>query len=177
MIGCSKKNRENYQPENPFEQKKKKLKVSGNRPSNNWAQAPCDSLTCSSSSSVPRILPTSYTRHTLSSVPAWFWGRSSKNAELKKLRNRLKIFHGFCSVKAWVCFGLATGRSFLILPDLRRASWPLRKGDVTRDDSQGRFLVHHSLQHCCDIVSNSCNIVPILQRCVALKFVVANCLV
>ena len=30
------------------------------------------------------------------------------------------------------------------------------------------------LQHCCDIVSNSCNIVPKLQHCVALKFVVAN---
>ena len=90
MIGCSKKNRENYQPENAFEQKKKKprikfnpglaiigLWITGPRP-------PCDSLTCSSSSSVPRILPTSYTRHTLSSVPAWFWGRNSKNAELFK---------------------------------------------------------------------------------------------
>ena len=31
-----------------------------------------------------------------------------------------------------------------------------------------------ALQHCCDIVSNSCNIVPILRRCVALKIVVAN---
>ena len=30
------------------------------------------------------------------------------------------------------------------------------------------------LQHCCDIVSNGYNIVPTLQRCVALKIVVAN---
>ena len=31
-----------------------------------------------------------------------------------------------------------------------------------------------ALQHCCDIVLNSYNIVPTLQRCVALKIVVAN---
>ena len=31
-----------------------------------------------------------------------------------------------------------------------------------------------ALQHCCDIVSNGYNIVPTLQRCVALKIVVAN---
>ena len=31
-----------------------------------------------------------------------------------------------------------------------------------------------ALQHCCDIVSNGYNIVPALQRCVALKIVVAN---
>ena len=30
------------------------------------------------------------------------------------------------------------------------------------------------LQHCCDIVSNGYNIVPTLQRCVALTIVVAN---
>ena len=30
------------------------------------------------------------------------------------------------------------------------------------------------MQHCCDIVSNSSNIVPTLQRCIALKIVVAN---
>ena len=42
------------------------------------------------------------------------------------------------------------------------------KGDVTRDDSKRRFLAQHSLQHCCDIVSNGCNIVPTLEPCVAL---------
>ena len=36
------------------------------------------------------------------------------------------------------------------------------------------FLRNTALQHCCDIVSNGCNIVPALQRCVALKIVVAN---
>ena len=40
------------------------------------------------------------------------------------------------------------------------------------------FLAQHSvatlLQHCCDIVSNSYNIVQILRCCVALKIVVAN---
>ena len=30
------------------------------------------------------------------------------------------------------------------------------------------------LQHCCDIVSNSYHIVPTLQRCIAVKIVVAN---
>ena len=51
----------------------------------------------------------------------------------------------------------------------------MAKGDVTREDQQQRFLVQHSvptlMQHCCDIVSNSYNIVPTLQRCVALKLV------
>ena len=36
------------------------------------------------------------------------------------------------------------------------------------------FWRNTELQHCCDIVSNGYNIVPILQRCVALKIVVAN---
>ena len=36
------------------------------------------------------------------------------------------------------------------------------------------FKRNTALQHCYDIVSNSDNIVPILQRCVALKIVVAN---
>ena len=37
--------------------------------------------------------------------------------------------------------------------------------NVTRDDLQ------KALQHCCDIVSNGYNIVPTLQRCVAVKIV------
>ena len=35
-----------------------------------------------------------------------------------------------------------------------------------RNDESSRSTALH---HCCDIVSNGCNIVPILQRCVALK--------
>ena len=38
----------------------------------------------------------------------------------------------------------------------------------------GDFKCNTVLQHCCDIVSNSCNIGPTLQRSVALKIVVAN---
>ena len=49
----------------------------------------------------------------------------------------------------------------------------MAKGDVTREDPLRRFLVQHSvvtlMQHCCDIVSNSYNIVPTLQRCVAIS--------
>ena len=40
------------------------------------------------------------------------------------------------------------------------------KGDVTQEDSQPQFLA----QQC----SDSYNIVPTLQRCVALKIVLAN---
>ena len=51
----------------------------------------------------------------------------------------------------------------------------MAKGDVTRKDPQRRFLVQHSvatlMRHCYDIVSNSYNIVPTSQRCVALKIV------
>ena len=36
------------------------------------------------------------------------------------------------------------------------------------------FYRNTGLQHCCDIVSNSYNIVPIMRRCVALKIVFAN---
>ena len=43
-------------------------------------------------------------------------------------------------------------------------------GTICNDDFQRKT----ALQHCCDIVSNGCNIVPTLQRCVALKIVVAN---
>ena len=35
------------------------------------------------------------------------------------------------------------------------------------------FYLNKALQHCCDIFSNSYNIVPTLQRCVALKIVLA----
>ena len=37
------------------------------------------------------------------------------------------------------------------------------------------FLRKTALQHCCDVVSNSYSIFPTLQRCVALKTIVANC--
>ena len=39
------------------------------------------------------------------------------------------------------------------------------------------FYRNTELQHCCDIVSNGYNIVPTLQRCAALKIVVAKRLV
>ena len=53
------------------------------------------------------------------------------------------------------------------------------KGEVTRDDCNEDFKRNTctALQHCCDIVSNGYNIVPALQRCVALKIVVVNRLV
>ena len=34
--------------------------------------------------------------------------------------------------------------------------------------------IYATLQHYCNIVSNNCNIVPTLQRCVLLKIVVEN---
>ena len=43
-------------------------------------------------------------------------------------------------------------------------------GTIWNDDFQRKT----GLLHCCDIVSNGGNIVPTLQRCVALKIVVAN---
>ena len=52
----------------------------------------------------------------------------------------------------------------------------LCKGYVTLDDLQHRFLTQHIistlLRHCFE--SGICNIVPILQRCVAQKIVIAN---
>ena len=47
------------------------------------------------------------------------------------------------------------------------------KGDVTRDDSQPRFLAQHSVAML-DIVTIRNNVATMLQRCVARKIVVAN---
>ena len=50
-----------------------------------------------------------------------------------------------------------------------------RKGDITREDSQRRFLVQHSvamLEQCCNH-----SVATMLQRFVELKIVVANGLV
>ena len=44
-------------------------------------------------------------------------------------------------------------------------------GTIRNDD----FYRKTALQHCCEIDSNGSNIVPILERCVAQKIVVANC--
>ena len=48
------------------------------------------------------------------------------------------------------------------------------KEEVTRDDCNVDFKSNTALQHCCGIVSNGHNIVPVSQRCVALKIDVAN---
>ena len=37
------------------------------------------------------------------------------------------------------------------------------------------FQRNTALQHCCDIVSSSYNVVPTSKRCVALKIVFENC--
>ena len=52
------------------------------------------------------------------------------------------------------------------------------KGDVTRDDTQRRFLAQHSLAMLENNVATiRNNIATMLQRCFALKIVVANRLV
>ena len=48
------------------------------------------------------------------------------------------------------------------------------KGEVTRDDCNEDFKRNTALQHCCDIGLNGYYIVPTLERCIALKIVVAN---
>ena len=55
---------------------------------------------------------------------------------------------------------LSTGNSF--------------KGDVTRDDSQRRFLAQTALQCWNNVVTIRNNVTTMLQRCIALKIVVAN---
>ena len=56
----------------------------------------------------------------------------------------------------------------------RQTSDKVMLHETIRNDD---FLRNTALQHCCDIVSNDYNIVPTLQRCVALINVVANRLV
>ena len=48
------------------------------------------------------------------------------------------------------------------------------EGDLTRNDSQRRFLAQHSVENIATIRNN---VATMLQRCVALKIVVANRLV
>ena len=43
-------------------------------------------------------------------------------------------------------------------------------GMIRNDD----FQHNRALQHCCNIESNGCNVVPTFQSCVALKAIVAN---
>ena len=50
-------------------------------------------------------------------------------------------------------------------------------GDVTLDDSQRRFLVQHSVVMLENVVNIRNDVATMLQRCVALKIVVANSLV
>ena len=71
--------------------------------------------------------------------------------------------------KVWSLCNLRQRR--LLSSYLRYRILTLFTGNVTRDDSQRRFLAEDrtALQHCCDIVSDGYNIVPTLQRCVALK--------
>ena len=110
MIGCSKKNRENYQPENAFEQKKKKPRLKFN---------PGLSVIglCTTG---PRPLVIALPAHPRHQSLAFFRLRtldtrshpclpgseeekvSTLNCS-KKLQNRLKIFRGLCSVKACMC--------------------------------------------------------------------------
>ena len=49
-----------------------------------------------------------------------------------------------------------------------------RKGDVTRDDLQRRFLAQHGVQCWNSVVTIRNDVATMLQRCVALKIVVAN---
>ena len=52
------------------------------------------------------------------------------------------------------------------------------KGDVTRDDSQRRFLAQHTVLQCWNnVVTIRKYVATMLKRCVALKIVVANRLV
>ena len=55
----------------------------------------------------------------------------------------------------------------------------LRKGDVTGNDTQRRFLAQHSTALQCwnNVASIRISITTMLKRCVALKIVVANRLV
>ena len=163
MIGCSKKNRENYQPENAFEQKKKKPRLKFNpglAVIGLWTTGPRRLVIALPAH--PRHQSLAFfrlRRLDTRSHPCLPGSGEEKVSTLncsKKPRNRLKIFRGLCSII------LPTGRSFLIVPDRRRAFWPLRKGDVTRDDSQRRFLAQHSvatlLQHCFEWSQHCSNI-------------------
>ena len=51
-----------------------------------------------------------------------------------------------------------------------RVTSPLHAGTICNNDLK-RIT---ALQHCCDIVSNSCNIVPTFETSVALKIVAAD---
>ena len=64
-----------------------------------------------------------------------------------------------CHARAWEETEIPWGRVKVML-----------HGTIRNDD----FWGNTALQHCCDIVSNGCNAVPTLQRCVELKIVVAK---
>ena len=57
--------------------------------------------------------------------------------------------------------------------DIGAAPQTLLKVMLHRTIRNDDFYCNTALQHCCDIVSNDCNVVSTLQRYIALKIVVA----
>ena len=82
----------------------------------------------------------------------------------------LHVQHTFCvHFFAARCFSRLqreTSKNFLVTREVMLYE-TIRNDDFKRNTCT-------ALQHCYDIVSNNYNIVPTLQRCVALKIVVAN---
>ena len=102
--------------------------------------------------------------------------------EMTERQNRTCFHHKFMSTLCKAALQLFRA-SNLIRPHMGCSSFVFgldsivnvfTKGDVTRNNSQGQFLVQHSI---CNIVANGCKIVPTLPRRVELKIVIANCLV
>ena len=67
-----------------------------------------------------------------------------------------------------------TGSFKVILQETIRNDFQPLKVMLLGTIRNNHFWHNRALQHCWDIVLNACNIVPTLQRCVALKMVVAN---
>ena len=110
MIGCSKKNRENYQPENAFEQKKKKPRLKFNpglAVIGLWTTGP--RLPVMALPAHPRHQSLAFfrlRRLDTRSHPCLPGSGEEKVSTLncsRKPRNRLKIFRELCSVMAFVC--------------------------------------------------------------------------
>ena len=73
--------------------------------------------------------------------------------------------------KAFTPLGLETFASITQSDTIYPGTLKMMLHETIRNDD---FQINKALQHCCDIVSNSYNIVPKWQRCFALKIVVAN---
>ena len=101
-----------------------------------------------------------------------------KNANIRSLYSFVRIAYWMRIPWEWIIITNGFARSLAVKQRLETIrKWPIHcvyKVTLHETIRNDYFKRNKVLQHCCSIVLNGYNIGPTLQRCVALKIVVAN---